>query len=188
MGRIGNAASHGAAALLTLFILHAAVHSFNNGGTLESVSVSIYMYFISSTYHSMQNHTAHKYILRIIDHSMIYVAISGTCANCRRRLDRLAGNDSIMGNYALGNIIKSIATKVNHKLSQLQEWLYFAIGSLMSGLSETFTFLIISRVIQGFGAGVMMSLSQIVPKLAFEIPLRYKIMGIVGSVWGFQVL
>ena len=34
----------------------------------------------------------------------------------------------------------------------------------------------------------MMSLSQIVPKLAFEIPLRYKIMGIVGSVWGFQVL
>ena len=62
----------------------------------------------------------------------------------------------------------------------------FAIGSLMSGLSDTFTFLIISRVIQGFGAGVMMSLSQIVPKLAFEIPLRYKIMGIVGSVWGIS--
>ena len=60
----------------------------------------------------------------------------------------------------------------------------FAIGSFMSGTSETFMMLIISRVIQGFGAGVMMSLSQIVPKLAFEIPLRYKIMGIVGSVWG----
>ena len=41
---IGNAASHGAAALLTLFILpYAAVHSFNKGGTLESVSVSIYV-------------------------------------------------------------------------------------------------------------------------------------------------
>mgnify|MGYP001758189997 FL=1 len=82
---IGNAASHGAAALLTLFILpYAAVHSFNKGGTLESVSVSIYvisifMMLISSTiYHSMQNETAQKYILRIIDHSMIYVAISGT--------------------------------------------------------------------------------------------------------------
>ena len=61
----------------------------------------------------------------------------------------------------------------------------FALGSLMSGLSQTF---IISRIVQGFGAGVMMSLSQIVPKLAFEIPLRYKIMGIVGSVWGFRVL
>ena len=76
---------HIAAALLTLFVLpYAAVHSYNHGGTLESVSVSIYiisifMMFISSTiYHSMQNYTAHKYILRIIDHSMIYVAISGT--------------------------------------------------------------------------------------------------------------
>lgn len=64
--------------------------------------------------------------------------------------------------------------------------LLFSIGSLMSGLSTNFTMLIISRVIQGLGSGVLMSLSQIVPKLAFEIPLRYKIMGIVGSVWGIS--
>lgn len=62
--------------------------------------------------------------------------------------------------------------------------LLFSIGSFMCGLSTNFTMLIISRLIQGFGSGVLMSLSQIVPKLAFEIPLRYKIMGIVGSVWG----
>ncbi|HDJ3341337.1 TPA: MFS transporter [Staphylococcus aureus] len=62
----------------------------------------------------------------------------------------------------------------------------FTVGSLMSGLSTHFSMLVISRVIQGFGSGVMMSLSQIVPKLAFEIPLRYKIMGIVGSVWGIS--
>ncbi|HDG5439083.1 TPA: multidrug efflux MFS transporter SdrM [Staphylococcus aureus] len=64
--------------------------------------------------------------------------------------------------------------------------LSFSIGSFMCGLSTNFTMLIISRVIQGFGSGVLMSLSQIVPKLAFEIPLRYKIMGIVGSVWGIS--
>ncbi|ELL5570647.1 MFS transporter [Staphylococcus aureus] len=62
----------------------------------------------------------------------------------------------------------------------------FTVGSLMSGLSTHFSMLVISRVIQGFGSGVLMSLSQIVPKLAFEIPLRYKIMGIVGSVWGIS--
>lgn len=62
----------------------------------------------------------------------------------------------------------------------------FTVGSLMSGLSTHFSMLVISRVIQGFGSGVMMSLSQIVPKLAFEIPLRYKIMGIAGSVWGIS--
>ncbi|HHE1348210.1 TPA: multidrug efflux MFS transporter SdrM [Staphylococcus aureus] len=64
--------------------------------------------------------------------------------------------------------------------------LLFSIGSFMCGLSTNFTMLTISRVIQGFGSGVLMSLSQIVPKLAFEIPLRYKIMGIVGSVWGIS--
>ncbi|MCQ1076339.1 multidrug efflux MFS transporter SdrM [Staphylococcus aureus] len=64
--------------------------------------------------------------------------------------------------------------------------LLFSIGSFMCGLSTNFTMLIISRVIQGFGSGVLMSLSQIVPKLAFEIPLRYKIMGLVGSVWGIS--
>ncbi|HHI7387254.1 TPA: multidrug efflux MFS transporter SdrM [Staphylococcus aureus] len=64
--------------------------------------------------------------------------------------------------------------------------LLFSIGSFMCGLITNFTMLIISRVIQGFGSGVLMSLSQIVPKLAFEIPLRYKIMGIVGSVWGIS--
>lgn len=64
--------------------------------------------------------------------------------------------------------------------------LLFTIGSLFSGLSSTFTLLIISRFVQGLGAGIMMVLSQIVPKLAFEIPLRYKIMGIVGSVWGIS--
>ncbi|MBZ5393696.1 multidrug efflux MFS transporter SdrM [Staphylococcus aureus] len=64
--------------------------------------------------------------------------------------------------------------------------LLFSIGSFMCGLNTNFTMLIISRLIQGFGSGVLMSLSQIVPKLAFEIPLRYKIMGIVGSVWGIS--
>lgn len=62
----------------------------------------------------------------------------------------------------------------------------FSIGSLFSGLSESFTMLIISRFVQGLGAGVMMALSQIVPKLAFSIPLRYKVMGTVGSVWGIS--
>ncbi|KRG08029.1 multidrug efflux MFS transporter SdrM [Staphylococcus sp. NAM3COL9] len=64
--------------------------------------------------------------------------------------------------------------------------LFFIIGSFLSGISGTFSILIMSRFIQGLGAGVMMALSQIVPKLAFEIPLRYKIMGIVGSVWGIS--
>lgn len=33
----------------------------------------------------------------------------------------------------------------------------------MSGMSDTFIMLIISRIVQGLGAGVMMSSTQIVP-------------------------
>ncbi|UTH14614.1 multidrug efflux MFS transporter SdrM [Macrococcus equipercicus] len=64
----------------------------------------------------------------------------------------------------------------------------FTLGSLFSGLSDTFTILIISRFIQGLGSGILMALSQIVPKLAFPIPFRYKVMGMVGSVWGVASL
>lgn len=52
---IGNATSHGVAALMTLFLLpYVAVHSYNEYGTLSSISVSIFvisifMMFISST-------------------------------------------------------------------------------------------------------------------------------------------
>lgn len=63
---------------------------------------------------------------------------------------------------------------------------FFIGGSLLAGLSNSFELLLFSRFIQGIGAGVNMSLAQIVPKLAFEIPFRYKVMGIVGSVWGIS--
>lgn len=64
----------------------------------------------------------------------------------------------------------------------------FTIGSLLAGFSMSFEVLIISRFIQGLGSGILMALSQIVPKMAFAIPKRYKVMGIVGSVWGIASL
>ncbi|MCI2948016.1 hemolysin III [Staphylococcus caledonicus] len=133
---IGNATSHGAAALLTLFILpYAAVHSYIDKGTLSSISVSIYvisifMMFISSTvYHSMQNNTAHKYILRIIDHSMIYVAIAGTYTPVM--LTVVGGWIGwlvfilLWGTTIWGILYKSLSVKVNHKLSLI---VYLVMG------------------------------------------------------------
>ncbi|HDC6131427.1 TPA: MFS transporter [Staphylococcus aureus] len=83
-------------------------------------------------------------------------------------------------------IVGELLTRFKNIYIAIASLTLFTVGSLMSGLSTHFSMLVISRVIQGFGSGVMMSLSQIVPKLAFEIPLRYKIMGIVGSVWGIS--
>lgn len=62
----------------------------------------------------------------------------------------------------------------------------FLVGSLLSGMSTQFEMLFFARLLQGVGAGANMSLAQIVTKLAFEIPFRYKVIGVVGSVWGIS--
>ena len=133
---VGNTVTHGFASFCTMVILpYAAVHSFNKHGALLSTSISIFvislfLMFISSTvYHAMTNHTVQKYVLRIIDHSMIYVAISGTYTPI---LLNVVGGwlgwtvfILLWGTTVWGILYKSIATHVNHKLSLI---VYLVMG------------------------------------------------------------
>ncbi|MBP3033321.1 hemolysin III family protein [Staphylococcus warneri] len=133
---VGNTVTHGFASFCTMVILpYAAVHSFNKHGALLSTSISIFvislfLMFISSTvYHAMANHTVQKYVLRIIDHSMIYVAISGTYTPI---LLNVVGGwlgwtvfILLWGTTVWGILYKSIATHVNHKLSLI---VYLVMG------------------------------------------------------------
>ncbi|MFO3689557.1 hemolysin III family protein [Staphylococcus felis] len=125
---VGNAVSHGVAALLMLFLLpYAAVYSYAHSGVLLSISVSIFvisifMMFISSTvYHSMQQASPHKYVMRIIDHSMIYVAIAGTYTPVSIVLVGGWLGWTIMvilwATTIWGILYKAIAANVNPKLS-----------------------------------------------------------------------
>ena len=82
---LGNSISHGVPALLIVFTLpYFAVKTYLSGGAMETFSISVYlisiflMLFSSCIYHLMPPKSQHKYIMRIIDHSMIYVAIAGT--------------------------------------------------------------------------------------------------------------
>ncbi len=82
---IANAISHGVVSiLLLLFIPFASVWGYLQGGTLESVTISIYLISIffmtlfSTLYHSMSPNSKHKSIFKILDHIFIYVAIAGT--------------------------------------------------------------------------------------------------------------
>ncbi|MBF0787668.1 MULTISPECIES: hemolysin III family protein [unclassified Streptococcus] len=82
---VGNAVTHAVSAFATLILLpFSAIYSYEQTGLLQSVGVSIFiislfLMFLSSTiYHSMAYGSTHKYILRIIDHSMIYIAIAGS--------------------------------------------------------------------------------------------------------------
>ena len=76
----------------------------------------------------MKNNTSHKYILRIIDHSMIYVAIWNvytSLTNSCWRLVRMAGLLLLWGTTIWGILYKSISTHVNSKLSLI---VYLVMG------------------------------------------------------------
>lgn len=83
-------------------------------------------------------------------------------------------------------LVGEIMKRIGSKYTMIFGIVVFIVGSMLSGASFTFPMLVASRLIQGLGAGIMMTMGSIIPKIAFEIPYRYKVMGIVGSVWGIS--
>ena len=82
---IGNSVSHGSSAIILLFLLpFSAVYAYIKGGLPLAIGVSIFiisiilMLLTSCVYHFMPFDTKHKYVMRILDHSMIFIAIAGT--------------------------------------------------------------------------------------------------------------
>lgn len=61
----------------------------------------------------------------------------------------------------------------------------FAIGTLIAATSPNFSILLIGRVLQGAGAGIMMPLLQTIMFLLFPIEQRGKAMGYFGLVIAF---
>lgn len=82
---VGNAVSHGVAAIIFIFLLpFTAVYMYEADGVAHAVGGSIFvismllMFLTSTLYHSMEHNTNHKYVMRLLDHSFIFVAIAGT--------------------------------------------------------------------------------------------------------------
>lgn len=82
---VANSVTHaiGSAIMLSLLPITAihAYHDYNKTAVvgMSIFVISLFLMFLSSTiYHSMPYDSTHKYVLRIIDHSMIYIAIAGS--------------------------------------------------------------------------------------------------------------
>ncbi|QQK07450.1 PAQR family membrane homeostasis protein TrhA [Miniphocaeibacter halophilus] len=81
---IANAITHGIGVILgIIFLLLLVIPSAKEGNTLKVTAFSIYgacfitMFLSSTIYHSITNEKAKK-ILRVLDHSSIYLFIAGT--------------------------------------------------------------------------------------------------------------
>lgn len=61
----------------------------------------------------------------------------------------------------------------------------FAAGTLLAAVSPNFTFLLMGRMLQGAGAGIMMPLLQTVLFLIFPVSQRGKAMGMFGLIIAF---
>ena len=115
-----------------------STYSYEAHGFLSSIGVSIFvislfLMFLSSTiYHSMAYGSTHKYVLRIIDHSMIYVAIAGSYTPVVLTLMNNWFGYLIIaiqwGTTIFGILYKIFAKKVNEKFSLI---LYLIMGWLV---------------------------------------------------------
>ncbi|WNZ96680.1 hemolysin III family protein [Streptococcus iniae] len=133
---VANATTHGAVALIMLLLIPAvAIFSYKTNNLTTAVGTSIFMislflmFLSSSIYHSMSYHSPQKYILRIIDHSMIYVAIAGSYTPIALSLVGGWLGYIIMilqwGVTIFGILYKIFAQKINEKFSLI---LYLIMG------------------------------------------------------------
>lgn len=131
-----NCATHGTGALLMLILLPVtAVFAYKRFGSSAAFSMSVFvtslfMMFLASTfYHSMEFGTIRKYVLRKIDHSMIYLAIAGSYTPVL--LNLVGGTKGIVlliiqwSLTLFGIIYKSAFKNINEKFSM---FLYIAMG------------------------------------------------------------
>ena len=151
---VANAVTHAVGSVLTLILLPlSAIYSYEVHGLLSAIGVSIFvislfLMFLSSTiYHSMSYGSTHKYILRIIDHSMIYIAIAGSYTPVVLALmNNWLGYLIILiqwGTTIFGILYKIFAKKVNEKFSLalylMMGWLVvFIIPPIISQTSPLF--------------------------------------------------
>lgn len=61
----------------------------------------------------------------------------------------------------------------------------FSIGTIIGAIAPTFSVLLVARIVQGMGAGIMMPLMQTVMLTLFPPEKRGSAMGMVGLVTGF---
>ncbi len=165
---VGNAVSHGVAAVFYLFALPViAVYAYIKGGIVYSIGLSVYgigmflMFLGSCIYHSMEFGSNQKYVMRKLDHSFIYLAIAGTYTPVLLSI--------VKGNLALillaiewlttiGGIIMTAVSKNYHK--RLALTLYLVMGwiaililpTLIANASFLFlTFIVIGGIFYTIG-------------------------------------
>ncbi|MBM7637110.1 PAQR family membrane homeostasis protein TrhA [Streptococcus saliviloxodontae] len=157
---VANSVTHGIGASLMLVLLPiTATHAYSNYNMTAAVGMSIFvislflMFLSSAVYHSMAYGSKHKLVLRVVDHSMIYIAIAGSYTPVA--LSLVAGWMGYLiiilqwGITLFGIFYKIFAKKINEKFSLFlylfMGWLVlFIIPAILQKTNLTFCLLMLA--------------------------------------------
>lgn len=142
---VANSVTHAVGSLAMLVLLPiTAIHAYHAYNIKAAVGMSIFvislflMFLSSAIYHAMSYGSLHKHVLRIIDHSMIYIAIAGSYTPIA--LSLMTGWMSYLiiilqwGITLFGILYKIFAKTINEKFSLL---LYLIMGWLIIFITPT---------------------------------------------------
>jgi EmrB/QacA subfamily drug resistance transporter len=124
------------------------------------------------------------------------VSMTITATAMPRIITELGGFSQYALVFTVYIIAETISLPLTGKLSDMygRKWFFVAgmslyvLGSLLSGLSQSMTQLIVSRALQGFGFGAMNSLGFIVIADLFPPAERGKYIGLMAGVFGFATV
>lgn len=95
--------------------------------------------------------------------------------------------------FVISSIIGSaLASQILAQLTPRSAFLLglmiFALGSVWCGLASSMPLLLVGRILQGFGGGVLLALSYALIRIVFEQRLWSRAMGITSGMWGVATL
>lgn len=85
-------------------------------------------------------------------------------------------------------IYGKMADRIGRKPVMLVSLAVFVVGSLCSGLSQSMPVLIVSRALQGIGAGGIMPVTFTMIADIYPIEKRARVLGLNGSAWGIAAV
>ena len=91
---------------------------------------------------------------------------------------------SIIGSALAAQILAQLTPRSAYLLGLI----IFALGSIWCGLASNMPLLLVGRVLQGLGGGILLALSYALIRIVFEQRLWSRAMGITSGMWGIATL
>jgi len=86
------------------------------------------------------------------------------------------------------SIVSQVLTHIGPRLTYIIAALVFSLGTFGCGYAASMPVFLLARLVQGFGGGLLLSLTYSMVRIVFERPLWPRAMGLISGMWGISTL